>query len=396
MNVAGAYWRGDPNNAQLQRVYGTAWASQKELDQYLFQLEEAERRDHRRLGRELDLFHMRRGGGRQRLLAPEGLEAVPHHRELHAPAARRRRLSGGQGAAAARPQPVGSLRPLGKFPREHVHRREPRRAGARGQADELPGPRADLPQPAAELSRIAAAPRRIRQLPPQRAVRRACTASCGCAPSPRTTRISSAPKIRSPASRSRSASCCCRSTAISASRTWRSNSPTGRRCAPAAMRSGIAPSTICSDAVEAAGLHLYLNPARARSTGRSSNSTCATRSAAHWQCGTLQLDFNMPERLGATYVGEDGARHAPVMLHRAIFGSMERFIGILIEHYAGSFPLWLAPVQAVVASITDGGGGLCRGGCARMRRRRAAGRARHRQREDHLQGARAQPRQGAR
>jgi threonyl-tRNA synthetase len=72
-----------------------------------------------------------------------------------------------------------------------------------------------------------------------------------------------------------------------------------------------------------------------------------------WQCGTLQLDFQMPERLGASYVGEDGARHAPVMLHRAILGSMERFIGILIEHYAGNFPLWLAPVQAVVASITD-------------------------------------------
>src|SRR5204862_2149028 len=72
-----------------------------------------------------------------------------------------------------------------------------------------------------------------------------------------------------------------------------------------------------------------------------------------WQCGTLQLDFQMPERLGASYVGEDGARHAPVMLHRAILGSFERFMGILIEHYAGNFPLWLAPVQAVVASITQ-------------------------------------------
>jgi threonyl-tRNA synthetase len=71
-----------------------------------------------------------------------------------------------------------------------------------------------------------------------------------------------------------------------------------------------------------------------------------------WQCGTLQLDFNMPERLGASYVGEDGGRHVPVMLHRAILGSMERFIGILIEHYAGRFPLWLSPVQAVVATIT--------------------------------------------
>ncbi len=122
MNVAGAYWRGDPRNAQLQRIYGTAWASQKELDQYLFRLEEAERRDHRRLGRELDLFHHRRGGGRQRLLAPEGLDALPHDRELYARAARCGRVPRGQGAANARSLPVGGFRPLGEFPREHVHR----------------------------------------------------------------------------------------------------------------------------------------------------------------------------------------------------------------------------------------------------------------------------------
>ncbi len=78
-----------------------------------------------------------------------------------------------------------------------------------------------------------------------------------------------------------------------------------------------------------------------------------THSVGDWQCGTLQLDFQMPERLGASYIGQDGERHAPVMLHRAILGSFERFIGILIEHYAGNFPLWLAPVQAVVASITE-------------------------------------------
>jgi threonyl-tRNA synthetase len=75
-----------------------------------------------------------------------------------------------------------------------------------------------------------------------------------------------------------------------------------------------------------------------------------------WQCGTLQLDFNLPERLGATYIAEDGAKHTPVMLHRAVLGSLERFIGMLIEHYAGRFPLWLAPVQVVVASITDEAG----------------------------------------
>src|SRR5258708_2792653 len=82
-------------------------------------------------------------------------------------------------------------------------------------------------------------------------------------------------------------------------------------------------------------------------------STCSVPHCRDWQCGTLQVDFNLPERLGATYVAEDGAKHAPVMLHRAIVGSMERFLGVLIEHYAGKFPLWLAPIQAVVATIVS-------------------------------------------
>jgi threonyl-tRNA synthetase len=106
-------------------------------------------------------------------------------------------------------------------------------------------------------------------------------------------------------------------------------------------------------AVKAAGLAYTLNPGEGAFYGPKLEFVLRDALGRDWQCGTLQLDFVMPERLGATYVGEDGARHRPVMLHRAILGSFERFIGILIEHYAGSFPLWLAPVQAVVASITD-------------------------------------------
>jgi threonyl-tRNA synthetase len=107
------------------------------------------------------------------------------------------------------------------------------------------------------------------------------------------------------------------------------------------------------DAVEAAGLSYTLNPGEGAFYGPKLEFVLRDALGRDWQCGTLQLDFNMPERLGATYVGEDGGRHTPVMLHRAILGSVERFIGILIEHYAGNFPLWLAPVQAVVASITE-------------------------------------------
>ena len=106
-------------------------------------------------------------------------------------------------------------------------------------------------------------------------------------------------------------------------------------------------------AVETAGLSYTLSPGEGAFYGPKLEFHLRDALGRDWQCGTLQLDFNMPERLGASYVGEDGARHIPVMLHRAILGSVERFIGILIEHYAGRFPLWLAPVQIVVASITS-------------------------------------------
>jgi threonyl-tRNA synthetase len=107
------------------------------------------------------------------------------------------------------------------------------------------------------------------------------------------------------------------------------------------------------DAVKAARLPFTFNPGEGAFYGPKLEFVLRDALGRDWQCGTLQLDFQMPERLGASYVGEDGARHAPVMLHRAILGSFERFIGILIEHYAGNFPLWLSPVQAVVASITE-------------------------------------------
>ena len=96
-----------------------------------------------------------------------------------------------------------------------------------------------------------------------------------------------------------------------------------------------------------------------------------------WQCGTLQVDFVLPERLDANYVGEDGAKHRPVMLHRAILGSLERFIGMLIEHYAGRLPLWLAPVQAVVATITNEADGYAHEVAERLQGGRRARRGRH-------------------
>ena len=107
------------------------------------------------------------------------------------------------------------------------------------------------------------------------------------------------------------------------------------------------------EAIEAAGLPYTMNPGEGAFYGPKLEFVLRDAIGRDWQCGTLQVDFVLPERLDAEYVGEDGARHRPVMLHRAILGSMERFIGMLIEHYAGKFPLWLAPLQAVVATITN-------------------------------------------
>src|SRR6202000_1150969 len=107
------------------------------------------------------------------------------------------------------------------------------------------------------------------------------------------------------------------------------------------------------EATEAAGLEFTLNPGEGAFYGPKLEFVLRDAIGRDWQCGTLQMDFVLPERRGAQYVGEDGAKHRPVMLHRAIFGSFERFIGILIENYAGKFPFWLAPVQAVVCTITD-------------------------------------------
>ncbi len=170
MKVAGAYWRGDSNNPMLTRIYGTAFAKQEELDAYLKQIEEAEKRDHRKLGRELDLFHFQEEGPGRRVLARQGLDHIPGADRLYAPAACRR-LQRGQCAADSRQVIVGNFRPLGLVSREHVRSAIGRRRG-RGQtlvcveADELPRPRPDLQARPEELSRPAIAPRRIRRRAP--------------------------------------------------------------------------------------------------------------------------------------------------------------------------------------------------------------------------------------
>jgi threonyl-tRNA synthetase len=351
-NVAGAYWRGDPKNAQLQRVYGTAWASQKELDQYLFQLEEAERRDHRRLGRELGLFHIGDEAVGSVFWHPKGwtlfriienylrlrLEAAGYL-EVKSPQLLDRSLWEASGhwekfrenmfIAESRDEKILALKPM-SCPghvlifrnRLHSYRELPLRLAEFGSCHRN--------EPSGALHGIM----RVRAFTQDDAhifctedqVTAESIAFCELLLSVYrdfgfddvAIKFADRPPLRA-----------------GSDEVWSR--------AEAALR----------EAVEGAGLSYTLNPGEGAFYGPKLEFVLRDALGRDWQCGTLQLDFVLPERLGATYVGEDGARHRPVMLHRAILGSLERFIGVLIEHHAGRFPLWLAPVQIAVATITS-------------------------------------------
>jgi threonyl-tRNA synthetase len=355
MNVAGAYWRGDSRNAQLQRVYGTAWANQKDLDQYLFRLEEAERRDHRRLGRELDLFHLGEEAVGSVFWHPKGwtlfrviesylrarLEAAGYL-EVKGPQLLDRSLWERTGhwenfrenmfVAESRDNRVLAVKPMNCPGHVLIFR------------DRLRSYR-DLPMRLAEFgsctrnepSGALHGIMRVRAFT-QDDAHIFCTEDQITAESVAFCRL-----------------------LLSVYKDFGfedvaikfADRPTPRTGSDAIWDRA---EESLRDAVAAAGLAYTLAPGEGAFYGPKLEFHLRDALGRDWQCGTLQLDFNMPERLGASYVGEDGGRHVPVMLHRAIFGSMERFIGILIEHYAGRFPLWLAPVQVVVASITTEAG----------------------------------------
>jgi len=352
MNVAGAYWRGDPKNPQLQRVYGTAFASQKELDQYLFQLEEAERRDHRRLGRELDLFHIGEEAVGSVFWHPKGwklfriienylrmrLEAAGYL-EVKGPQLLDRSLWEASGhwekfrenmfIAESRDDKVLALKPM-NCPghvlifrnRLHSYRELPLRLAEFGSCHRN--------EPSGALHGIM----RVRAFT-QDDAHIFCTEDQVTAES-----IAFCDLL------------------LSVYRDFGFDDLAIKFADRPPMRAGSdevwdRAEAALRDAVEAAGLSYTLNPGEGAFYGPKLEFVLRDALGRDWQCGTLQLDFVLPERLDASYVGEDGARHRPAMLHRAIFGSLERFIGVLIEHYAGRFPLWLAPVQIVVASITS-------------------------------------------
>jgi threonyl-tRNA synthetase len=355
MKVAGAYWRGDARNQQLQRVYGTAWPDEKALKQYLFQLEEAEKRDHRRLGRELDLFHQQEEAAGSVFWHPKGwmlyrtIESYLRnrldkagYREIKTPQLIDRSLwerSGhwekfGQHMFTVRDEDEGRERVLAIKPmscpghvqvfRQHLHsyRELPLRLAEFGSCHRN--------EPSGALHGIM----RVRAFT-QDDAHIFCTEE---QITPET--IAFCNLLRS------------------VYRDFGFDDVAIKLADRPPVRAGSdevwdKAEAWLKDAVEAAGLAYTLNPGEGAFYGPKLEFVLRDAIGRDWQCGTLQVDFVLPERLDASYIGEDGQRHRPVMLHRAIFGSMERFIAILIEQYAGRFPLWLAPVQAVVATITS-------------------------------------------
>ena len=367
MKAAGAYWRGDHRNAMLSRIYGTAWRDQKELDAYLNMLEEAERRDHRRIGKEMDLFHLQEEAVGSVFWHPKGWKLY-----LAAEAYMRRRLDDAGYQEVKTPQLVDrslwersghwekfrqnmfvaqvedenkvlALKPMNCPCHLLIFRQ-----GLRSYR-ELPLRLAEFGschryEPSGAMHGIM----RVRQFT-QDDAHIFCTEQ---QIAPETVRF-----VELLSSIYRDFGFPEFSVKFSDRPALRVGSDAVWDHAEAALKEACA--TACVD--------YTLNPGEGAFYGPKLEFVLRDAIGRDWQCGTLQVDFNTPERLGAEYVGEDGARHTPVMLHRAIMGSFERFLGIVIEQYAGRFPLWLAPVQVVVATIVADADSYAREVAAAMR-----------------------------
>ncbi len=377
LKLAGAYWRGDSRNEMLQRMYGTAWADEKQLKSYLTMIEEAEKRDHRRLGREMELFH----------LQEEAIGSVFWHEKGWSlyrtiEAYMRRRLENAGYVEVKTPQLVD--RALwedsghwDKF-RENMFIAEVDE-GKAVKASESHGASGDgVPSAGgnATTKHLALKPmncpchvqifnqgiKSYRALP----LRMAEFGSCHrYEPSGALHGL-----MRVRAFTQDDAHIFCTEDQVESetaafiellSSIYKdfgfedfvikfSDRPDVRAGEDAVWDRA---EQALREATDAAGVEVELNPGEGAFYGPKLEFVLRDAIGRDWQCGTLQVDFVLPERLDANYIGEDNEKHRPVMLHRAILGSFERFIGILIENYAGRFPLWLAPVQAVVATITN-------------------------------------------
>ena len=352
MKLAGAYWRGDHRNEMLQRMYGTAWRNEKELKAHLLRIEEAEKRDHRKLANIMNLFHMQEEGPGSIFWHPKGwtlfqmLIAYMRRRqeeagyvEINTPDLLDYSLWETSGHA----EKFGENMYSTVMPDERKYALKPMNCPGGVQVYNH-GQRSyrELPLRMAEFGKVHRyepsgalhGMMRVRHFTQD-------DAHIFCTPDQLQEecltvvdlildiykdfgfddvriKYSDRPEER-----------------IGNDEVWDKSE--------AALK----------NALEATGLPYGVNPGEGAFYGPKLEFVLRDAIGRDWQCGTLQVDFNLPERFDATYIGEDGERHRPVMLHRALFGSLERFTGILIEHYAGAFPMWLAPVQLVVTTITS-------------------------------------------
>ena len=372
MKLAGAYWRGNSDNEMLQRIYGTAWRDDKELKDYLFRLEEAEKRDHRRIGREMDLYHLQEEAQGSVFWHPKGYviwQALEQYL--------RRRLTANGYVEVKTPQLLDS-----RFWEQSGHWSK-FRENMFVVPDEIPSTEDDQPIVSSEAKLMALKPmncpahiqifkndiRSYRDLPIRMAEFGCCHrneahgALHGLMRVRQMTQDDAHIFCRVDQIVEETRAFCellasvyehLGFTDVTVKLATRPDDP--------ALRGGTDETwdlseRLLAEAVAAAGLEFSYSPGEGAFYGPKLEFHLRDAIGRSWQCGTLQLDFVLPERLDANYIGEDGAKHRPVMLHRAILGSFERFIGMLVEHYAGKFPLWLAPVQVVVATITQDGDG---------------------------------------
>jgi threonyl-tRNA synthetase len=351
MRVAGAYWRGDSKNEMLQRIYGTAWARKEDQDAYLKMLEEAEKRDHRRLGTQLDLFHMQdeapgmafwhakgwtlwqqveqymrrvyRENGYQEVRGPQILDKSIWEKTGHWENYREHMFTTASENRDYAVKPMncpGHIQIYNKGVRSYrdlpyrlgefgaCHRNEP--SGALHGLMRVRGFTQDDGHIFCTEEQI------LEECVQYTALLQEVYARFGFADI--IYKVATRPEKR-----------------IGDDAAW-----------DKAERALI-------ESLERSGVKFAISPGEGAFYGPKIEYSLKDAIGRVWQCGTMQVDFFMPARLGAEYVGEDNARHVPVMLHRAIVGSLERFLGILIEHFAGAFPLWLAPEQVVVMNISE-------------------------------------------
>ncbi|MCB8875373.1 threonine--tRNA ligase [Acidisoma silvae] len=352
--VAGAYWRGDHRNAMLSRIYGTAWRDQKELDAYLKMLEEAERRDHRRIGKAMDLFHMQSEAQGSVFWHSKGWRL---YRTLEA--YMRRRLDANGYAEVKTPQLVD--RTLW----EHSgHWEKYRQNMFVATVDEEPDVTLAL-KPMncpCHVQIFNQGLRSYRELPMRMAEFGACHRYEPSGALHGIMRVRAftqddahifctEDQIGSETVRFVTLlSAIYRDLGFEEFRVKFSDRPDARAGTDEQWDRA---EKALHEACREAGIAYEDNPGEGAFYGPKLEFVLRDAIGRDWQCGTLQVDYILPERLDAEFIGEDGAKHRPVMLHRAILGSFERFLGILIEQYAGRFPLWLAPVQVVVAPIVS-------------------------------------------